>query len=318
MVDNLIVLAKGATIYSGPTAECLTHFKEQGFQLSQYVNPFEFILDISTIDKRSPMSELNSKKDFEALKRVWSLKAKEVIPTLLESKKVHESCREVLQETAQSSSARLNQHGPGLRHIWVHTKRCWTVTCRDRLGALCSIFEAVVMGIVTGWIFHHVGRDLQGIRSRQGAMYTAAGLQAYLMLIFETYRLTVDIKVHDREQQDNTSSATAFVICRRVSRAFLEDIPVPFVYSIIFYFMAGFSLQPEKFMVFFAVVYLMHIISMNVATSCVALSREFLISSLYANTIFVMQTMAMGFFVNAADMSVWLRWMKWVSYLVSV
>ena len=49
-------------------------------------------------------------------------------------------------------------------------------------------------------------KGLAGIRSREGALYTACGLQGYLILIFETYRLSVDIELFDRENREGVVS----------------------------------------------------------------------------------------------------------------
>jgi hypothetical protein len=173
------------------------------------------------------------------------------------------------------------------------------------------------MGIITGWIFWQVSGDLAGIRSREGALWSAAALQGYLILIFETFRLTLDIKIFHREHKEGVSSAVAFVVSRRLARALLEDFPVPLIYSTLLYFMAGFRPEAHQFLVFFSVNFLLHITAVNVATFCVAVHRNFLISSLVANMVYTIQSMAGGFFVNASNIAIWLRWTKWIAYVVS-
>ena len=97
----------------------------------------------------------------------------------------------------------------------------------------------------------------------------------------------------------------------------LEDLPVPICYSVIFYFMAGFRAQAGQFFTFLAVQLLLHLIAVNLATVCIALNRQFMIASLYANISFTIQSMGCGFFVSTHSISVWLRWIKWVAYVVS-
>jgi hypothetical protein len=204
-----------------------------------------------------------------------------------------------------------------LREVQVLTRRTWTVTCRDRLGLLASLIEALTMGVMCGLIFLRLGSDLAGIRSREGAMYTASALQGYLILLFETYRLTVDIEVFDRERSEGAVSAAGFMISRRAARFLIEDFPIPFIYSVIFYFMAGFRSDPAQFLTFFGIVLLLHYVAVNLATVCVAVSRNFLSASLIANLCFTLQSLGGGFFVNAQNIAVWLRWTKWTAYAVS-
>jgi len=178
------------------------------------------------------------------------------------------------------------------------------------------MIESLSMGIMSGWIFYQLNEDLAGIRSRQGAMYSACALQGYLILLFETYRLTIDITTYDRERIEGVVKPISFIISRRASRFILEDLPVPFFYSVIFYFMAGFRAEASQFFTFFAIQLLLHLIAVNLATVCVALSRQFMIASLYANLSFTLQSTACGFFANTHSIAIWLRWIKWTAYTV--
>jgi hypothetical protein len=90
---------------------------------------------------------------------------------------------------------------------------------------IVSILEAVVVGFTLGWTFYHLDDSLQGIRSRQGAFYTASSVQGYLMLVYEIYRMTEDIQIFDRDYSEGVLNVTPFLLSRRVAKA-LEDIPV--------------------------------------------------------------------------------------------
>ncbi|KAG5921499.1 hypothetical protein E4U42_005835 [Claviceps africana] len=68
---------------------------------------------------------------------------------------------------------------------------------------MASIVEAIPMGIVTGYIFFNLGRDQARIRSREGGLYSVAALQGYLILLFEIYRMTIDIPTFDRQSSGN-------------------------------------------------------------------------------------------------------------------
>ena len=76
-----------------------------------------------------------------------------------------------------------------IQQIRVLTIRTWIVTVRDPMGMIGSLVEAIGMGVITGWIFYQLDGSLSGIRSKQGALYTAAALQGYLILLYETFRL---------------------------------------------------------------------------------------------------------------------------------
>jgi ABC-type multidrug transport system ATPase subunit len=75
LFDNFIVLSRGSPIYSGPTIDCIPWFNNQGLQLPQFVNPAEFIIDISAIDTRTPEREKETNGRVDVLKEAWRLKS---------------------------------------------------------------------------------------------------------------------------------------------------------------------------------------------------------------------------------------------------
>jgi hypothetical protein len=128
--------------------------------------------------------------------------------------------------------------------------------------------------------------------------------------------LTIDIQVYDRERIEGVVKPLSFVLSRRLARLVLEDLPVPFLYTVIFYFMAGFRADGRQYFTFFSIQFLLQLIAVNLATICVGLNRQFMIASLIANLIFTLQSAACGFFINTKSIPIWLRWMKWVAFLV--
>jgi hypothetical protein len=182
---------------------------------------------------------------------------------------------------------------------------------------VASILEAVLMGIVTGYIFFDLGRDQAGIRSRQGGLYTASGLQGYLILLFEVYRMTIDMPTFDRESSDNCVDALPFVLSRRLARLPTEDLPVPFIFSVLVYFMAGFERSVSKFFIFFAITLVNQYVSVCCAMTCVVAVRHFAGASLIANLAYTIQSIACGMFVQVNTIPVYVRWLKWTAYNVS-
>lgn len=311
MFDGLVILTRGAPVFSGPTANCISWFNKIGLELPPFVNPADFLIDIAAIDNRSPELEAASSTRVERLQAEWAA----------ESVKVFDSSGEKrVSTTDQATSGQVqpsksSAHSPFIRQTRVMTSRALLTTWRDPLGMTGSLGEAIAMGIITGWVFFKLGKDQSGIRSREGALYNAAALQGYLILMFETYRLTVDIQLFDREHNERVVSVVPFLLSRRLARFFTEDLPVPLLYSVIFYWMAGFRADAGTFLTFFAVVLLSQFIAVTFAMTCVAFSRNFGTATLIGNMMYTIQTMACGFFVQINSMPVYVRWLKWVAYV---
>lgn len=308
LFDHIILLSRGSPLYSGPAEGCLPYYESLGYELPPFCNPAEYLIDLAAVDTRSPELEEMSLDRVERLMKSWRVHGAQV-----ESSGNEEMT--AAAEDSGSTEANGRYRTPFGRQIRVLTARTFKVTYRDPMGMVGSLFEAISMAIITGWIFLALDGSLAGIRSREGALYTAASLQGYLILLFETYRLTVDIQLFDRERTEGIVGVPAFLVSRRLARLFVEDIPVPLVFSIIFYFMAGFRPLASQFFTFFAVTLLSHYIAVTFATTCVAISRDFAGATLIANMGYTLQSLACGYFVQSNEIPVYVRWLKWTAYV---
>ncbi|PQE26531.1 ABC transporter protein [Rutstroemia sp. NJR-2017a BBW] len=309
MFDGLVLLTRGSPVYSGTASACLPWFNGLGMELPAFVNPAEFLIDIAAIDNRSPELEAESSERVDRLKSAW---VEENARLFQDNEKEAANAAPTTQNT--STTGRSQQHSPFIRQTRVLTARTLLTTYRDPMGMGGSLVEAIGMGIMSGWVFFNLSEDLSGIRSREGALYNAAALQGYLILLFETYRLTIDIQVFDRENNENVVDVIPFLLSRRLARFFTEDLPVPLLYSTIFYWMAGFRAEASTFLTFFSIVLLCQYIAVSFAMTCVAAIRNFPGASLIANMGYTVQSFACGFFIQSNSIPVYMRWLKWTAY----
>jgi ABC-type multidrug transport system ATPase subunit len=304
----VVILTKGSPVYSGPADNCLPYFKRNGMELPAFVNPAEFLIDIAAIDNRSPEMETASAERVARLKSHWQGESKMVFGANKGNAAPAESCTDMNASLSERRSA----FG---RQFRVLTTRTLKVTYRDPMGMTGSILEAISMAVMTGWIFLNLASDQAGIRSREGALYSAAALQGYLILMYETYRLSIDIQLFDREHGEGVVGVVPFLISRRLARFLIEDLPVPLLYSLIFYWMCGFRADVAQFFTFFAIVILTHFIAITFATCCIAADRSFAGASVIANLGYTVQSMACGYFIQSQTIPVYVRWLKWTAYV---
>jgi hypothetical protein len=99
------------------------------------------------------------------------------------------------------------------------------VTFKDSKRLMGTIAEPIVVGTILGGAFFQLDDSLQGIRSRQGAFFTAAAVQGYLLLIYEVSRCCEEVPIFDREHGEGVVDVIPFVLSRRAAKA-LEDILV--------------------------------------------------------------------------------------------
>lgn len=302
LFDHVLLLSGGSLLYGGPIERCLPYFEGLGYRLPLFVNPAEYLIDLAAVDTRSADLEASSSARVEGLKQAWRSYDKSEYPQYVVQK--FSGSNSLAFSTSKIARSALG------RQIRVLTARTLKVTLRDPLGVTGSLLEAMIMGVLMGWIFLSLDGSLAGIRSKEGGVYTAASLQSYIILIYETYRMTLDIQLFDRENSEGVVSVPAFLISRRLARAPIEDVPVPLIFSVIFYFMAGFRHIAGQFFTFFAVTLLCQYISVTLATVCVAVSRHFAGASLIANMAYTIQSLGCGYFVQTNQIPVYMRWLK--------
>lgn len=307
-LDNLIVLAEGHPIFSGPIPNSLSWLEANGYVKPNFANPAELIVDITALDYRdSHLASNDSRSRVEGLKLAWSSESDRRFPPL---------------RTQGASLPQLDLPSPRQTHtsqsrqLRVLTDRTFKTTYRDPLGMTASITGALFMGLAIGYMFFDLDRDEAGIRSRQGCMYATASLQGYVVLIFETYRLTLDMPVYDREASERCVSPVSFLLSRRLARFPTEDFPVPLILSSLIYFMSGINSGIEKYFVFFSITIINHFLAVLCATACVSVSRDFAIASLMASLIYTLQSLASGMIIHVDKIPRYLGWTRWITYTV--
>ena len=309
LFDRLTLLSTGNVAYTGPTKDCLSWFESLlPGALRPHVNPADYLIDIVAVDTRTKEAEDESQPRVNRLLVAWS---KESETRFAPDDIVLEKSR-----TPDERMKRMKQSAPFLRQVQVLTSRTLLTTIRDPLGLVGSWSEAVLMGLVCGLIFYKIPHNLAGIRSTQAAFYMLVATHSYLFVLFEIYRLTrVDIRLFDRERGENLVTGVAWIVSRRIAHGILEDFIVPFLFCFISSYLAGFQ---GNISIFLAIVVLIHYIAVSFALFCVTLLRDFAWAALMANLFATVQTYGSGFFVQPATIPVYVRWMKYISYFVSL
>lgn len=299
LFDYITILSSGGRpVYSGRTNDVIPHFAALGHHLPLHVNPADFLIDISAVDSRTTELETASKSRVDTLVNAWNTTQ---FPPIA---------------PATGGNEKPVMKAPLLREIMVLTHRDFVVSYRDPMGYAGLLFECIAMGVICGWIFYQLDGSLAGIRSQQGAIYTAVAAQGYLLLLYEIYRLCkTDLHVFDRERNEGCVTVHGYLISRRLSKCLTEDLFVPLIFSTVFYFMVGLQRTPRQFFVFFAITLIEHYIAMCFAMLCASISRDFTNASLVGNLAYTLQSMACGFFANAGHLPVYVRWTKYIAYL---
>ncbi|THU84675.1 P-loop containing nucleoside triphosphate hydrolase protein [Dendrothele bispora CBS 962.96] len=308
LFNEIMLLSKGRTLYTGPTARAAPWFEHlvPGCSTTRS-NPADDIVMVAAVDCRSPEAEVTTRARLDMLTQAWTVEAKARFP---DTKYVSQS-----SITNISTPLKSSRTASVARQIWVLTYRDVLSTLRDPMGLIACWLGAIILGVVLGFAFLKIPRSLSGIRSREAALYSGAGMQIYVIFIFEMLRLAnKDVRVLDREREEGIVDVVPWIVSRRAAHALLEDIMVPLLFGSIFYFMCGFDANAAQFFKFYFIFFLDQLTAVSFAMFCVSLSRDFVVASAVGNVLYTLMNFAGGFVLQADSIPVYLRWIKWISF----
>lgn len=314
LFDKVLILSKGQLCYGGSYIDIFDHFDQLGFCVPKTkVNPADYYIDITSVDNRTRDKELESLQRMQFIADKWQTEMKKLTTFEEKSFTFDSSSYEDENEMIFTEIGK----APFWREVSILTRRNFKLQYRDPVGWFSSLFEALFLGLMCGWMFFKPGLSANGIRSIEGALYTSCSLQSYLFLLSETYKLcTQDLRIFDRERMEGCITIPGWILSRRLSKFVTEDFFIPLLFSVTTYFMYGLRLDSSKFFFkYFAGVLVSHMNTIAFATLSSAVSRDVPIATLVANLNFTFQSMTQGLFANSRTLPVYVRWCKYAAYL---
>lgn len=325
LFDKICLLTRGGrVVYYGSfneTETYVTKLSDLGFDKGNQSKGFiDRIMDMSVKDASSAENEVNSNSRIDALVRLWESQTSQ-------NEKSPSSYLKSEDEQFLSNISRFHRPKNEAILFWreliILTKRSFILTYRD-VGSLIALNGgALLLAVICGWIFYKPEPDLAGIRSIVSTLYVMLEVVGFAPMFVEIERLySTDGVFFYREYKENFVSIPGFIISRRLGKFFLEDVSVAVIFALITYFMWGLRITtdldgpqtPSYFFIYLAVTILTNFVGMASAMFCFALCDDFAIASLVTNAFYQLQNSACGYFVNAATMPVYVRWVKYLAY----
>ncbi|KAF7319864.1 ABC transporter domain-containing protein [Mycena kentingensis (nom. inval.)] len=328
LFDRLMVLTKGNVVYSGRGADSLAWFEEHGCELRQETNPLDFLIDVTSIDNRSPDREEESRTRVAALVQAWRDRpADETEPLPFQQTPITHTISRTSQAAGEpADDSELAR--PGLfRQTAILLHRSHLNVYRN-LGQIAGfLIQSIGIGLFMGLTYY----DLQGtpadiqrgcVPNVSRPVFSASRAPAILMMcsqgyyyltqVYWIYKFCNDLIIFDREREDRLYNTFPYIIAEFIANLVPTTVP-PTVYAVIFYLLA--NMRRDNFAANILMV-IANCICMQWATQGMALVaasifRGFPQASLCANALSLFFTLSAGFSLTIVP--VWLRWIKWLS-----
>lgn len=324
MFDAVLLLSKGGqAIYCGTTKAMVKYFKRLGFDCPKNSNPADYFVDISSIDTRS-VGDLQASRErvsklvesfhefqMRMTLSIASARSEDLVPS---PKMREKNSWKTSRKSAFSDPNAPSEYRPSwYTQVYFLVGRFVRNNFRDMFSALGGLLQAIVLGLIVMAIFFQLSDDLEDIESRNGLLYITVSMEYYILMIILIERYCTELKVLDRELQDDLYEPSAYLTAHILSAAPLLILQ-PIAYAVPIYFGCNLRHGVTHALMFVAVNVFQSFIINGLVWMCLSVSRDFTLASLLANMNFTFISLTAGFLVNYHDIPLYVKWVRYLSF----
>ncbi|OBA21751.1 P-loop containing nucleoside triphosphate hydrolase protein [Metschnikowia bicuspidata var. bicuspidata NRRL YB-4993] len=324
LFDKLCVLTRGGRlVYFGSLAAStgfFTGLESTGMILKvdsarDSFSVFNKIMAVLVKDTTSIEKEIESSRITDALVQHW--RAQHPSNCILSPSEQKQRFHENLKVFKPAEPL------PLYKEISVLARRSTLISIRDKVSLLTLHGGGAILAVIVGWLFFKPDPNISGIRSITSSLYSLLEVIGISPLTMEVSRLwAADGIQFIKEYKERCVSIKGYVISRRLSKFFVEDVPLALIFSVITYFMWGLRLgdtykdsgDGKYFGIYFTIILIVVICGMSLGLLCFALTSSFSLCLMLVNVVYQLQNSGCGYFVNAATMPVYVRWVKYIAF----
>jgi len=208
---------------------------------------------------------------------------------------------------------------PGDNNFWIVElailiHRAWLQTVRDKMKVRARLGQTIVMALIAGLLYLNLKKNQESIQDRIGLLFFAimSCLMPAMMSILTLF--PSEKLVFIKEYASGAYGSLTYFLAKVITEGPF-NFGIPFIYSIIVYFMTG--LRQDEGMIHFGIFYLTLILVSNgataiglvISTSISNLNIALLVSPL----VFIPMMLFGGFFANNDSIPAWLSWIQYLS-----
>ncbi|ODN87104.1 ABC transporter [Cryptococcus wingfieldii CBS 7118] len=327
LFDRIALLSKGEIVYSGPRSSCLGWFYSLGHEVERGVNPLDFLIDISSVDNRTPENEESSLARVRSLVQAWNLRspthwadnlAKRSIDGIstISSENVAPipiaSAEKGTLARPEEAKAK-DERRPGIwKQTTVLTVRAHKNVYRNVPQLVGFGLQAVLLGVIIGTTYYRLSETPTGVQSLKNLSFQLIPGVFYLQQVFWIYKFCTDLVIFDREREDSLYDVIPWVISDYLS-FLIPSIFEPTIYVVLVYFISKLRTDELAAHLFttIASTLLVQMTTQGLALISAATLRSFPAASMLGNSINLFQIMSSGFILT--HVPPYVAWIRWIS-----
>ncbi|KAJ2180187.1 hypothetical protein GGF45_002084 [Coemansia sp. RSA 551] len=308
MIDDLLVLFEGRTVYLGERAEFVDYLAQLGHPCGMYSNPADHVFNSVLYEHLRGSKRMGTQT-------IAVERAEQLLTQWRQSPGAHKLQQLIDAPTlAPITASQFRRTSPPLVQVKYLTKRAALNAMRNKLVVNIRLAQAVFFGLLIGFVFLNTQERPVSVQRQNfsGALFFTAVTQFLLSILSVVNVFTQERLVFLREWQGGYYGLPAYFVSKNLVEVPIQ-ILMPIIYASISYWLLGLRSDGVKFVIYTVVCICLNLcgfsfglllgsVFKNMSTILAALPGMFLPFLLFG-----------GLLVNTGNSTVWLRWVQWIS-----
>ncbi|XP_052785141.1 broad substrate specificity ATP-binding cassette transporter ABCG2-like isoform X2 [Mya arenaria] len=327
LIDNLVLLSLGETVYQGPCEDSLQFFKSLGYTIQEHNNPPDFFLDVINGDPNVTTNDIGQILASTDMEKV-SQNGEETVHDKLVKGFKNSMWAKNLQQQVEPIFAGYQENvrvgkvqrlppvefatGFGTQFIYC-SHRTLRNLIRNPAVSVLQVFTMAIFAIVVGAIYWDIDNSCKsGLQNRTGAFFFIIMNMVFGNLsAVELFIKNRAIFLHENVSGFYRVSAyfLSTVICDVIPMRFLPTLS----FAAVVYFMIGFESVFDKFSIFFLGLFFVSLAASSISFCISASVRIFAVANLLIAMAYVVMMVFSGLLVNLDTIPDFLEWLKYLS-----
>uniref|UniRef100_H3B7S9 ATP binding cassette subfamily G member 5 n=2 Tax=Latimeria chalumnae TaxID=7897 RepID=H3B7S9_LATCH len=254
LFDKIGIMSCGELVFCGEPTEMVEFFSAVGYVCPEYSNPFDFYVDLTSVDTRS------KEREIETYSRV------QIIASVYHNSEMFQEMVQNMKKTQQmkhlpSIPFKSKESPSTFYKLWVLLRRLGKDLSRNRIGIAMRLFQNLIFGLLIAFFLMRLDQDvLKGaVQNRVGVIYQCVSAPPYTGMLNAVALFPTLRAVSDQESKDGLYQKWQMLLAY-VFHILPFSIVSVAIFCSFFYWCVGMYPDFTRFLCFSAVTLVPHII----------------------------------------------------------
>ncbi|KAM4694207.1 ATP-binding cassette sub-family G member 5 [Discoglossus pictus] len=249
--NKIAIMSCGELIFCGQPQEMIGFFYDYGYECPEHSNPFDFYVDLTSVDTRSKERELETYGRAQDIASAYrnSPQFQDTLEIIETSKRGRQLIPFKSKETPSEFSK-----------LWVLLRRTIRNLSRNKIGIIMRLSQNFIFGLFIAFFLIRLNNDvLKGaVQDRLGIIYQCLGGPPYTGLLNAVALFPALRAVGDQESKDGLYKKWQMLLAYVMHILPFSILSVA-IFSAFMYWTIGLYPEVSRFGIFFAVILVPHL-----------------------------------------------------------